>query len=142
MLIDSRTSQLAPITSGSDFYAAPAFNSDGTMLAYISWPHPEMPWTRSALYVLPVTREGTNGALQFGTPQRVSTGGKESCSQPKWDVKDSQRLVYLSDKSGFSELYVWQGKGESKPLLKELTGADVGGEYLETLLILCIPGSR
>lgn len=35
-----------PVTlvSGNDFYASPRFNTDGTLLAWTEWGHPDMPW--------------------------------------------------------------------------------------------------
>jgi Tol biopolymer transport system component len=87
-----------------------------------------MPWTKSSLYVVEVT-QSTSG-LTFGTPLKIAGEGNESVSQPRWSLEGNV-LVYLSDKSGYSELYRWSpDTGAAKPVLTTLTGADVGGELI------------
>lgn len=88
-----------------------------------------MPWTKSSLFVLEVTR--TKNGLSFGELLKVAGEGKESVSQPRWHA-DRDILIFLSDRSDYAELYSWdptQG-AFSRPLLKEPTGADVGGTFL------------
>src|SRR5665648_151941 len=37
------------LASGADFYMQPVWSPDGTMLAWIEWDHPNMPWDGSRL---------------------------------------------------------------------------------------------
>ena len=39
------------LASGYDFYSSPTLSPDGTRLAWLSWNHPDMPWTNTELWV-------------------------------------------------------------------------------------------
>lgn len=126
VLIDSTTQTLLPVASGSDFYSAPCFNHDGTLLAFKVWELPEMPWTKSSIYVLSVTTN-EQGILSFGEPRKIAGAEAEAVSQSRW-AKDENRLIFLSDRSGYSELYSWEPESNQiQSVLNELTGADIGG---------------
>lgn len=87
-----------------------------------------MPWTKSSLYVVKVT--STKSGLTFGEPLKIAGEGNESVSQPRWS-QEGNVLVFLSDRSGYAELYRWSpDTGAAKAVLSELTGADVGGVSL------------
>jgi dipeptidyl aminopeptidase/acylaminoacyl peptidase len=85
------------LVTGADFFACPAPSPDGTMLAWISWNHPAMPWDGTELRVGPAT--GTtvpSSALIMGGPQ-------ESVLYPAWASAGS--LYVVSDASGWWNLY-------------------------------------
>ena len=92
------------VAEGHDFYSAPRVSPDGTRLCWLSWDHPNMPWdgtTLSEAARLP------GGGVE---PARTVAGGpEESISQPRWDP--SGRLFYLSDRSGWWNLYADDGAG-------------------------------
>jgi hypothetical protein len=47
------------LANGHDFYSSPALNPDGTMLAFVAWDHPNMPWDDTRLYLAAVGEGGT-----------------------------------------------------------------------------------
>ncbi|KAL5500862.1 hypothetical protein ACEPAH_9249 [Sanghuangporus vaninii] len=65
--INTETVSIQP--SGADFYAAPAFNSDGTRLAWIQWNHPDMPWDGAQVYVADVSISKFHRPLDTGIPR-------------------------------------------------------------------------
>jgi dipeptidyl aminopeptidase/acylaminoacyl peptidase len=96
------------LVSGSDFYACPAPSPDGSVLAWICWDHPRMPWDGTELRVAAV------GEWR----QWVIMGGKqESVLAPVW--RDNRSLYVISDRSGWWNLYLvnlTEPAGEPRPL--------------------------
>lgn len=90
--------QSRTLAAGCDFYAAPRLNPAGTQLAWISWNHPHMPWTRSELWLADIDAQG-----QALNPRRLAGGGDESLVQPCWSP--GGQLFVVSDRSGFWNLY-------------------------------------
>ena len=88
------------LASGADFYAAPRVSPDGTLLAWVEWRHPAMPWDATQLRVAPLLPDGTLG------PSRCVAGGEAEAAvmQPSWSRADGG-LHFLSDVSGFWNLY-------------------------------------
>ena len=93
------------LVSGSDFYAFPAPSPDGTVLAWICWDHPRMPWDGTELRV-----------AEIGDPRyRVIMGGdRESVLAPVW--RDDHSLYAVSDRSGWWNLYLAEPGGAPRPL--------------------------
>jgi dienelactone hydrolase len=102
----------------TDFVAHPRPSRDGR-LAFIAWNHPHMPWDSTTLHV------GTLGADGL-TEVRIIAGGAdspdESVLEPAWDADGT--LYFLSDRSGYWNLYRWRGEGVEPVLRVE---ADLGG---------------
>ena len=93
------------LRAGPDFVASPRRSPDGTLLAWIEWDHPDMPWDSTRLVV-----RGPDG------DDRVVAGGPgESAVQPRW-LPDGA-LGFVSDRSGWWHLYRWTPGGEVEPLL-------------------------
>lgn len=81
-----------------------------------------MPWAASSLYTKSVSKD-----LVFGEAVvKVAGGADESISQPRWE-DDGDRLLFLSDRTGYYELYSW-AKGVVELVLEQPTGTDVGGK--------------
>src|SRR6516165_5519185 len=57
--IDVATGREATLDSGCDFYSSPTLNVDGSKLAWLSWQHPNMPWTSTYLNVAGLDQAGT-----------------------------------------------------------------------------------
>ena len=88
---------IRPLVTGSDFFAFPTPSPDGTLLAWICWNHPHMPWDGTELRVAPVTA-GTAG------PGRLVKGGlRESVLAPAW--RDSTSLYVATDWTGWWNIY-------------------------------------
>ena len=92
----------------SDFVASPRPSPDGRRLAFIGWDHPNMPWDTTSLHVAELTDEG------LGDVRRIAGGHEESVIDPKWAADGS--LYFVSDRSGFWNLYRWSG-GEAQVVL-------------------------
>ena len=87
------------LAEGHDFYSSPELSTDGEVLAFICWDHPDMPWDRTQLQ---------RGRFSEGklTDVRGVAGqdGAESVLQPKWAPDGS--LAYISDRTGWWNLYI------------------------------------
>jgi dipeptidyl aminopeptidase/acylaminoacyl peptidase len=93
------------LVSGSDFYAFPAPSPDGSMLAWICWDHPRMPWEGTELRV---------AALGDPRHQVVMGGDQASVLAPVW--RDDRSLYVVSDRSGWWNLYLAGPVGTPRPL--------------------------
>ncbi|WP_349827446.1 alpha/beta hydrolase family protein [Brevibacterium litoralis] len=110
------------LTHGPHFLAWPRLSPDRSMLAFIGWDHPDMPWDTTGLYVQRLTtapdpagtapaETGAQGAsaadpdplAPVGSPLQVFGMPEESVLQPEW-VSNS-RLTVLADRSGTWDLY-------------------------------------
>jgi len=85
----------------SDFVAFPRVSPDGRQLAFIAWNHPHMPWDATELKVAALGEHGLE------TPITVAGGGAESVVDPQWDTDGT--LYFISDRSGYWNLYAWKG---------------------------------
>lgn len=105
-------SGIRQVTPASRFVAGPRVSPDGRRLAWISWEHPQMPWDGTQLHLGRIE----NGAV---TETITADGGTDiSVLQPEW--ADEQTLVYLSDRSGWWN--VWKhdtGTGRTTHLLDD-----------------------
>ncbi|GAA4907912.1 dipeptidyl aminopeptidase/acylaminoacyl peptidase [Actinomycetospora succinea] len=99
------------LVSGPDFVAAPRLSPDASRLAWVSWDHPSMPWDDTVLTV----RD-----LATGTETVVAGGPGESVGEPVWQADGS--LHFLSDRTGWWNLYRWDGSVE--PLV--VMAAEIG----------------
>jgi len=63
--------------AGSDFVMSPRLSVEGDQLAWISWDHPEMPWTNTTLHV----HAFDDGSLG---EEIVRLGGDRSLCEPGW----------------------------------------------------------
>src|SRR5262249_31378499 len=81
---------------GADFYASPRWSPDGKKIAFLHWNHPYMPWEECSLQVC-LFSDGKK-AFNIGS-------SKESISEFLWNGTDE--IVFVSDRSGFSNLYLW-----------------------------------
>ena len=90
------------LVRGADFYSSPALSPDGQQLAWLSWSHPNMPWDGT---ILQVGRFDADGFIV--DIRTVAGAADESVFQPQWSP--SGELVFASDRSGWWNLYGWNG---------------------------------
>ena len=109
--IDIATGYEATLDSGCDFYASPTLSPDGSKLAWLSWQHPNMPWTSSRLNVASLDPAG---AL---TDRQIAQGGSESVFQPQW--APDGRLYFISDRTNFWNIYRWNASGVEHILARD-----------------------
>jgi dipeptidyl aminopeptidase/acylaminoacyl peptidase len=97
------------LAAGADFFAAPRLDPRGERLAWLSWSHPEMPWTGTELWLAGVAPDGGLAA-----PRRIAGGPGESVCQPEWSPEGD--LHFVSDRGGWWNLYRLLGTAV-RPLL-------------------------
>ena len=90
------------LASGYDFYSTPRPSPDCQRLAWLSWRHPSMPWDSTELWVADVDAAGMPS-----NARQVAGGPDESAIQPEWAPDGS--LVFVSDRTGWWNLYRWTG---------------------------------
>lgn len=95
---------MAKLHRGRDFYGAPRLSPDGNRLAWICWDHPNMPWDGTELWVADL-----GGDSRLGNARRIAGGPAESIFQPEWSPDGE--LHFVSDRTGWWNLYRWAGKG-------------------------------
>ena len=64
------------LVQGNDFYAAPRLSPDGTRLAWLTWNHPDMPWSAAQLWI------GDFDGVAVTHAAHVAGGPGESVFQP------------------------------------------------------------
>ena len=96
------------LVQGNDFYASPRLSPDGTRLAWLTWNHPDMPWTAAELWV------GDFDGAAVANPAHVAGGPGESVFQPEWSADGL--LHYVSDRSGWWNIYRRDASGSSTNL--------------------------
>ena len=89
------------LVSGSDFYSTPRLSSD-SRLCWLAWDHPNMPWDGCVLRVASWNPDGT-----LGECEQMAGDLSESIFQPQWAPDGS--LYFVSDRSGWWNLYHWRG---------------------------------
>jgi dipeptidyl aminopeptidase/acylaminoacyl peptidase len=90
------------IVSGCDFYSTPRLSPDGSMLAWLSWNHPNMPWDGTELWIADVLEDGS-----LSDRTKVTGGVNESIFQPEWSPDGL--LYFVSDRSNWWNLYRLRG---------------------------------
>ncbi len=123
-------SAIRQVTPASRFVAYPRVSPDGTRMAWISWEHPQMPWDGTELHV---------ARLEGGVcvEEQVIAGSTDiSIMQPEW--LDAERLLFMSDESGWWNPWTWSSTEGSRQVLEadeEFAGPmwGIGSTWFEVL---------
>ena len=107
------------LVSGNDFYSSPRLSPDGNQLAWLTWKHPNMPWDSTELWVAEVDEDGSLKGARL-----IAGGQEESIFQPEWSPDGV--LHFVSDRTGWWNLYRLTGEGEIEPLTEPMT-VEFGG---------------
>lgn len=105
-LVDASGEQFPrKLAYGADFVMQPAWHPAGTHLAYVAWNHPQMPWNGTELRLIQLAAD------QSGCPYAeyiVTLAGDLNTAvfQPTFSP-DGRRLSYISDASGWGQIYVY-----------------------------------
>jgi Tol biopolymer transport system component len=119
-LIDIKSGKVNIVVEGADFYSHPKFNPDGTKISWLQWQHPDMPWTGTEVYVA----DWADGTVKNAT--KISGKAREeSICQPKWHIDGS--LLFCSDRTGFWQLYRYDGKVVEQLFMDGFADAEFGG---------------
>jgi dipeptidyl aminopeptidase/acylaminoacyl peptidase len=89
------------VASGNDFYSSPRLSPDGSQLAWLTWNHPNMPWDGTELWIGKLSENGS-----LSEKVKIAGGSSESNFQPEWAPDGT--LYFVSDRSGWWNLYRWQ----------------------------------
>jgi dipeptidyl aminopeptidase/acylaminoacyl peptidase len=92
------------LVTGNDFYSTPRVSPDKSHLAWLTWNHPNMPWDETELWTANMNPDGS-----LGQKEMVAGGAAESIFQPEWSPGGI--LYFVSDKTGWWNLYKWQNRG-------------------------------
>lgn len=96
------TSKIRTVFQGTDFVSAPSLSPDGTRLAWLTWDHPNMPWTKSELRVASLDADG----IPVDTVTLVDR--PDVCVyEPRWTRNNE--LIHVDDSSGWANLYRTEG---------------------------------
>ena len=96
------TGAVRVLVEGPDFVAAPRPSPDGSLLAWLEWDHPDMPWDATRLRVAAI---GADGSL--GEARTVAGGPGISIVQPEWSPAGV--LHFASDETAWWNLYAFDG---------------------------------
>jgi dipeptidyl aminopeptidase/acylaminoacyl peptidase len=86
------------IAGGRDFYSSPRISPDGSMLSFLAWDLPWMPWDGCELFFADLASDGSLGEVEH----LAGRDGEESIWQPEWSPDGG--LVFASDRSGWWNL--------------------------------------
>jgi len=99
------------LDNDSQFYAHPRISKDGSQLSWVCWEHPQMPWDGTEIKVANIADKSLSNV-------RVVAGGiEESCLGPEWGTDGT--LYYISDKSGWWNLWSVDQKGNQKQIITD-----------------------
>ena len=114
------------LSDATDFVAAPRPSPDGTLVAWVAWDLPAMPWQSSTLWVarLDLTTgpaagptdgptDGPGGTPALAEPVAVLGGPGVSVTQPQW-LPDGT-LAVVSDRNGYWNLWEARKRGVPQP---------------------------
>ena len=107
VLVDVVDRTVSTLATGKDFYSQMRFSPDGKQICWLSWDHPEMPFTASLLRKADF-RDGEISNIQ----EVAGASSGQSISQPRWGPDGS--LFFSDDSSGFWQLQVLK-PGSSSP---------------------------
>ena len=102
VLVDLASGDQQVLASGRDFYAAPRVDPTGTRIVWLEWDHPNMPWDGTELKAATLTPEEPTDVVA------VAGSDEESIFQPEWSPDGG--LVFASDRTGWWNLYRWDGE--------------------------------
>ncbi len=107
----------ARASAGADFCFDPVWAPDGGLLAWHEWDVPAMPWDSSRIAVCPIVEGRPAGAVRA-----VAGGEGVQVQQPRFSP-DGRRLAFLSDETGWLNLWVADVDGvevgDGRPLVDE-----------------------
>jgi len=122
--VNMKDGSMEVIATGNDFYAAARLSPDGKQIAYVTWNHPNMPWDATELRVTNLD----DGSSKTEDHELIAgSDGDTSILQPLWHPTTGD-LFYISDKSGFYNIYAHRASCEESilPMEKDFGGAAPG----------------
>ena len=97
----------AVVVHGPDFVSDPRWRPDGEAICWLEWDHPDMPWDGTRLMVASPTAAASGARRR--RPGRVGV--------PAPAGTRTARLWFVSDRSGWWNLYRWTPSGGVEPMV-------------------------
>lgn len=118
-LVDT-AGQLWPrkLVSGTDFVIQPVWHPQGAYLAYIAWDHPQMPWDGTRLYLAALAKDH-EGVPYIEHSEVIAGDTQTAIFQPEFSP-DGRYLAYISDETGFGQLYVYDIEAKTHTRLTDV----------------------
>ncbi len=95
----------AVLATGRDFYMQPCWAPDSRSVAWVCWDHPKMPWDGTMLFTASLDLDDRDLPRIAGDPTFVAGGDEIAIFQPAFTL-DGERIVYVTDESGWSRIAV------------------------------------
>ncbi len=89
------------LRQGADFYMQPTISPDGSMLAWVEWDHPNMPWDGARLMLANLNEDG--GSLE--SVRHIAGDARVATFQPIFSP-DGSKLAWLQNSAEFDDLMV------------------------------------
>ncbi len=90
---------------GTDFVMQPAWNHDGSLLAFVAWNHPQMPRDGTQLRLARLERD--HAGVPYAESVETLVGDEHTAIfQPAFSP-DGRYLAYVSDATGWTQLYLY-----------------------------------
>jgi dipeptidyl aminopeptidase/acylaminoacyl peptidase len=109
--VDVGTGTETTLDDGFHFYSSPVLRPDGGKLAWLSWSHPNMPWTSTQLNLADIDPRGLTNK------RAVVADNSVSVFQPQWSPDGT--LYFISDASNFWNIYRWNGSSSEAMLERD-----------------------
>ena len=108
------------VATGADFYSSPRPSPDGSVLAYLCWDHPNMPWDHTRLHLVDLR----DGEPVPGTDRVLCDGS--ALTQPAWSPDGDLHIV--TDIDGWWAIHrVDLDSGRTEPVLADAAQPDAAG---------------
>lgn len=109
----------------SDFVSSPRIDPETSLVAWVTWDHPDMPWDTTRLWVADLDCSSMM-TPRLVDPVCVAGGTEESISQPEWDPHG--RLWFISDRSDWWSLWRFEASGRptGDPVPADPRPAEIG----------------
>ena len=115
------------LVEGADFYSSLSLSPSGQFLAWLSWNHPDMPWTNNRCTVAELNADGTIENYQIIAGSALDPT-PQSLFQPLWDSKDE--LYIVSDMDNWWRIYHVDNDADDDQLLRPvLSQPPTDGEF-------------
>lgn len=95
------TERIEVLVSGADFYSNPRLSPDGTLLSWLCWQHPQMPWDGTECWIAQLNTDGI-----LANAKKIVGGPSESIFQPRWSPGGD--LIFVSDRTNWWNVYRWR----------------------------------
>ncbi len=110
------------IAYGTDFVMQPAWSPDGSLIAYVAWNQPQMPWDGTELRIVHLTT-GADGVPVAASVETLAGDTQTSIMQPEFSP-DGRALAYVSDKNGWWQFYLYDFASQTHTQLTDAEAED------------------